>query len=137
MRRRSATILTIAIIVLGLGSLVGLATYSPSAPPSVIARPPSTTSPSPRPQSRAIFIGDSYTQGFGASTEALKWTSLVAEAQNWEEINLGLGGSGYVATSGVKGCGQVYCANFREVAEDAMAEPVSYTHLTLPTILLV
>ena len=122
MRRRTATILTIAVVVLALGSLIGLATYSPSETPSVISRTPPTTTPSHPPQSRAVFIGDSYTQGFGASTEALKWTSLVAEAKNWEEVNLGLGGTGYVATSGVKGCGQVYCANFREVAEEAAAE---------------
>jgi lysophospholipase L1-like esterase len=44
----------------------------------------------------AAFIGDSYTVGFAASTPDRRWTSLVAKAEGWEELNFGEAGSGYI-----------------------------------------
>lgn len=43
----------------------------------------------------ALFIGDSYTQGFRASSNAARWTTLVCQAFGWSEDNRGVGGSGY------------------------------------------
>lgn len=43
----------------------------------------------------ALFIGDSYTQGFRASAHANRWTTLVCQAFGWSEDNRGVGGSGY------------------------------------------
>lgn len=45
--------------------------------------------------SKALFIGDSYTQGFRASSNAARWTTLVCQAFGWSEDNRGVGGSGY------------------------------------------
>ncbi len=63
--------------------------------------PDSATSARPIPgrtgavKPRAVFLGDSYTRGSGASTAANRWSSLVAAAQGWTEINQGVGGTGY------------------------------------------
>ena len=43
----------------------------------------------------ALFIGDSYTQGFRASSNAARWTTLVCQAFGWSEDIRGVGGSGY------------------------------------------
>lgn len=45
---------------------------------------------------RAVFFGDSYVEGYGASTPAQRWTTLVAEEEGWTEVNLGQGGTGYL-----------------------------------------
>jgi lysophospholipase L1-like esterase len=42
---------------------------------------------------RALFFGSSTVQGTGASTPALRWTSLLSGRLGWEEINSGLGSS--------------------------------------------
>lgn len=63
----------------------------------------------------ALFIGDSYTHGTGASDPANRWTSIVAQAKSWAEDNEGLGGTGFVATAGVNGCGRSYCGTYGEV----------------------
>lgn len=56
---------------------------------------PTFTSPSDG-QVRVAFLGDSYTEGVGATTPAQRWTSLVAKKEGWTEINLGQGGTGYL-----------------------------------------
>jgi lysophospholipase L1-like esterase len=86
-----------------------------------------TESPTPTPEpsidtTRAVFIGDSYTQGTGASDKATtRWTSLVSINEGWQEINLGRGGTGYVTTSGVNGCGKEYCPSYPEMVAEAVA----------------
>lgn len=50
----------------------------------------------------AAFLGDSYTTGVGASTPALRWTTLVAQKEGWGEANFGEAGSGYI-TKGFDG----------------------------------
>ena len=74
-----AILLTLAILVIAAASIVGLATTR-SAPVGADDL-----------GDRAVFIGDSYTRGTGASSPALRWTSLVAAARGWQEQNLGLG----------------------------------------------
>ena len=73
-----------------------------------------------------LFIGDSYTQGLGASSQGDRWSSLVATDQGWAETNLGRGGTGYVTTSSV--CGFDVCPTFTEMlaldAADASADYV-------------
>jgi lysophospholipase L1-like esterase len=44
---------------------------------------------------RAVFLGDSYTRGSGASTAANRWSTLVAATKGWTEINQGVSGTGY------------------------------------------
>lgn len=66
----------------------------------------------------AVFIGDSYTAGVGASSATTRWTTLVAAATGWQEDNRGLGGTGYVSTAGTKGCGQQFCGNYQAAAAE-------------------
>jgi lysophospholipase L1-like esterase len=45
----------------------------------------------------ALFVGDSYTVGQGSSSRAKRWSSLVADALGWTELNVAQGGTGYVS----------------------------------------
>ncbi|GAA2577193.1 SGNH/GDSL hydrolase family protein [Microbacterium binotii] len=64
-----------------------------------------------------LFIGDSYTHGTGASNKDNRWSTIVAQAKGWTEDNEALGGTGFVTTSGVNGCGRDYCATYGEVID--------------------
>jgi lysophospholipase L1-like esterase len=44
----------------------------------------------------ALFVGDSYTVGQGASSPELRWSTLVADAMGWQELNVADGGTGFV-----------------------------------------
>lgn len=61
-----------------------------------------TTPPDP-PAPRALFLGDSYTSGWALASAdvARRWTTLVADAHGWEELNAGFPGAGYVASGPV------------------------------------
>jgi len=54
----------------------------------------------PLPMPVAAFVGDSYTDGVGASDPDHRWTTLVADRMGWLEDNLGVGGTGYLKTRG-------------------------------------
>ncbi|WP_158437810.1 SGNH/GDSL hydrolase family protein [Naasia lichenicola] len=69
----------------------------------------------------AAFIGDSYSQGNGASSESLRWTSLLSAREQWKEMNFARGGSGYISTSGVTGCGLAYCPSYLEMVPEVIA----------------
>lgn len=82
--------------------------------------------PAPMPSStqadeqvEAAFIGDSYTAGAGATEDAKRWSTLVAEAQGWEETNLAFGGTGYATAvdgeTAMDACGADYCPSYAEV----------------------
>lgn len=92
-------------------------TYNPTR--GVVEALPEISPTPSRSSSPAVFIGDSYTQGTGASSEERRWTTLVAEDRGWDEINLGLGGTGYLTTAGIQGCGQDFCPNYQEVVIEA------------------
>jgi lysophospholipase L1-like esterase len=73
---------------------------------------------------RTVFIGDSYSQGTGASRDSRRWTTLVSSAEGWQEINLALGGTGYLTTASTSGCGKAGCPNYVQmVAKAAAAKP--------------
>ena len=87
-----------------VGAIVGLAalalgtaacTASPRDPAP--ASPPSV-SPPPVSQPLALFIGDSYTLGEALPSEQLaeRWSSIVSRSEDWDEVNVGCSGSGYV-----------------------------------------
>lgn len=67
----------------------------------------------------AAFIGDSYTQGYGASSKETNWVALVAAGKGWGNDNFGRGGTGYVTNSDLKGCGLAVCPNYQEMVEVA------------------
>jgi lysophospholipase L1-like esterase len=72
----------------------------------------------------AAFIGDSYAQGVGASSDADRWTSLVSSSEGWRQENFGRGGTGYLATSGPEGCGLDFCPSFDGMIPEAVeAQP--------------
>jgi lysophospholipase L1-like esterase len=48
----------------------------------------------------AVFLGDSYTEGIGASVQERRWSTLVAGELGWEESNQGVSGTGYHTSSG-------------------------------------
>ena len=66
----------------------------------------------------AAFIGDSITAGYGASSEPMRWTSLVSQKMGWIEHNFGRGGTGYLATSSREGCGLDFCPNYLGMLDD-------------------
>jgi len=78
-----------------------------------------TAVPTPTVDTRplAVFVGDSYAQGRGASGPATQWVTLVSKRMGWGHVNLGRGGTGYVSTADASGCGLSFCANFQEMTE--------------------
>ncbi len=108
-RRLPAILIVIGIVVIAVASIIGL-------------RTPRAVPPTPVDfGQRAVFIGDSYTNGTGASSPGLRWTSLVAAQRGWQETNLGFGGTGYLTAAGVQGCGRPVCPNYQDVVDQAVA----------------
>lgn len=87
------------------------ATGSPAPLPTLAVEPP-------RPV--AVFIGDAYSAGVGASEAANRWTSLVSAFHGWEEVNLAHGGAGYLAAGGGNDCGDLPCVNYQTTVADAV-----------------
>ncbi|MFI8565530.1 SGNH/GDSL hydrolase family protein [Rhodococcus sp. NPDC078407] len=66
----------------------------------------------------AVFLGDSYVSGAGASDPGKRWTSLVATDKIWTEENIGIGSTGYALAA--PGCGAELCGSFEEMAGSAV-----------------
>ena len=89
--------------------------------------PPATTDPRPV----AVFLGDSFTQGDGASTPAARWTAVVSQQEGWREVNLGRGGTGYLAQvsgdddaaaeTAQESCQRDVCPRYAEMVEQVVA----------------
>ena len=60
----------------------------------------------------AAFIGDSYTQGVGASGPESRWVTLVSGKEGWEPHNFGRSGTGYLAVGAPSECGHLKCLNY-------------------------
>jgi len=82
-----------------------------SAPPSASA---TTTAP---PLPVVAFLGDDFTSGAGATSQATRWTSLVAAHYGWDEKNFGVAGTGY-STGGTAG-GTPYTARIAALVATA------------------
>lgn len=67
----------------------------------------------------AVFIGDSYTSGAGASELDKRWTTVVAASNFWTEKNMGIGSTGYLTRS--PDCATSPCGNYESVVADAVA----------------
>jgi lysophospholipase L1-like esterase len=98
------------VVALGAGTLFGMRALAADAPVTGPVHPV------------AVFLGDSYTQGVGASVPSRRWTTLVSKAAGWREENLGRGGTGYLATADVNGCGLQFCPNFEQMVRNAIDE---------------
>src|SRR4051812_899287 len=66
---------------------------SASQPGSAVSAAPSEA------LKRVVFIGDSYSAGVGNSDHSKRWTTIVAKAEGWREINIAKGATGYLTTS--------------------------------------
>ncbi|WP_161631783.1 SGNH/GDSL hydrolase family protein [Rhodococcus sp. JG-3] len=64
----------------------------------------------------AVFVGDSYTEGVGSSSDSSRWSSEVARDMRWFEINLGVGGTGYLNSMESAGCMRASCAAYMDQA---------------------
>ncbi len=115
--RRWPQLTLLVVVALAAAALVALAFMPRQAPAGVGAEPvltiassedaasatnsggaPSASAPSATPAGAGLtvaFIGDSYTEGVGASDPSLRWTTLLAAANGWEELNLGVSGASY------------------------------------------
>lgn len=83
------------------GAPAATGTSTPSPTPTPTPSPTPTPTP-PKAETKApvaLFVGDSYTVGQGASSPAKRWSSLVAETLGWTELNVAQGGTGYVSRS--------------------------------------
>jgi len=98
-------IVAIVLTVVALASRGSDAASDDSVPAISVA-----TSPT------AVFIGDSFTQGVGASGPEARWVTLVALKEGWEPLNLGQSGSGYVAVASTADCPDADCRTFPQSA---------------------
>lgn len=102
-----------------LSAVAASASVTPVATPGGVTR-----QPIPPGVPRAVFLGDSATAGIGAEG-GKAWTTLVAEAQGWGEINLAHGGTGYVTSvtgpAAQQACGEQSCPSYLQLADQVGA----------------
>jgi lysophospholipase L1-like esterase len=115
-------VLTAAVLAATVASSVGCA---PQALPPVSDKVASYYSNPPTPNLPdvpvAVFVGDSYTAGSGATTPARRWTSLVSREMDWFEENMGSPGAGYLNVGRGTGCPQGGCPSFSTLAKKVVA----------------
>lgn len=117
--------------IAGALALIGVlfavpAVVSATAEPATPYVRPSDAFAEPTPTAEApvaLFIGDSYTAGSGASNTSTRWVSIVASELGWVAENRGVGGTGYAAGAGVDRCGSVGCQNFTNVVAELDVQP--------------
>lgn len=120
-----AAVALLGILVAGFAITAG--GPSTTAAPKQTLRPVGSPSSSAEPstQTTALFLGDSYSAGTGASRAANRWTSLVARSLDLQEENYARGGTGYLTTTTLaEACGLDYCANYLEMLGEASDEGV-------------
>jgi hypothetical protein len=98
------------LIVLAVGT--DLVTEALSVPVPAVVRLPAGAAPT------AVFLGDSYTAGAGAN-RGDRFTTRIAKARGWHEVNLGYGGTGYVGATGGElapvACARYYCPSYTDL----------------------
>lgn len=117
----------IAVVAFVVAVIVQKLPAAPSqdavGPTSSTASPVAPTPSTPAPVIPvAAFIGDSYTTGSGG--ESTRWTTIVAKAQGWREVNVGQRGTGYVQTAEGQDCPAFGCPNYlQSIAAAVAAQP--------------
>jgi len=82
---------------------------SPSVTPTVTPTPaptPAVTAPSVADlpaNTRALIVGDSFTEGYGASSPAANWADIAASSLGWRAEIDGVGGTGFTKTTATDG----------------------------------
>jgi lysophospholipase L1-like esterase len=69
----------------------------------------------------AAFIGDSYSQGTGASNQGTRWTALLSRQMGWAEENFARGGTGYLIEAKPEQCGKDACPNYAAMIPEVVA----------------
>jgi lysophospholipase L1-like esterase len=106
----------VGALVLGLAGFALTETSDAPANAGSVPRPPAASTLTDDPEDRtAVFVGDSYTAGTGATDASTSFPALVSDRMGWTLVNLGRGGTSYLATSDIAGCGLDYCPNYVEM----------------------
>jgi len=121
-RRRSRTsklaLAGLAALGVATAAVVVVAVSPPPAPPPVSEQVsnyvPPTAAPIEAPEV-AGFLGDSFTAGDGLADRKFRWTTVLAGAEGWTEINAGSGGTGY-ETAGRLDARKPYTGRIEELA---------------------
>jgi lysophospholipase L1-like esterase len=108
------------------GPVASSAAPEPSPTPTPTASGSAVPLPSPSPSAEsdepvAVFLGDSYTEGWGATEPSTRWSAIVAAESDWVEVNQGQGGTGFVTTAGLGGCGLDFCPTYLDRVPDVIA----------------
>lgn len=115
-RPRTWQLVGLVLLLAAAIVFIVLAITARNSPPAEDFTPPAAEEAVDEPVT-ASFIGDSYTQGIGATVPANRWVSIVAKANGYAVVNLGRGGTGYLTTSDVNGCGLDFCPNFLSMVD--------------------
>jgi len=103
-----AIVVVVGVVVVGLRYDATRIEQGPSDTSATPFAPPANGGPT------AVFIGDSYVSGAGASDLGHRWTSIVSMYKLWTEENIGIGSTGYALAA--PGCGAERCGSFEEMA---------------------
>ncbi len=113
--------LLVAFISLGTVGILASASATQGDAPTFVAPSGAVTPSVPQAMPYVVFLGDSYTQGAGGA--GVTWPDVLGQEQGWDVANLGLGGTGYLRTSGERGCGRAYCGTFQEASAEIIGAP--------------
>lgn len=110
--KKSAPLAGLIVLALATLGIAGFALFRHPEQPRVSDAVANYT-PAPQPTHEFMpavgFLGDSYTAGDGATSKAVRWTTLLSAKRGWAETNAGFGGTGY-GTAGRLAGGQPYDA---------------------------
>lgn len=119
-RGQDVVLVVVAVAVVVVSVWVTVDTTRSTPPPPDSSSPMQTADPDE--PTFALFVGDSYTAGAGAS-EGKRWTTVAAEEMGWVEQNVSAGGTGYATalTGDVaqQGCGADRCPSYPELVDAA------------------
>ncbi|MDN3496514.1 SGNH/GDSL hydrolase family protein [Planococcus sp. APC 4015] len=123
-----------AVVVASMVAVVALSAFAlvpREVPAAAATKAPATVDDFARPVAPptvAVFVGDSYTAGAGS--ERGGFVPIVARGREWQAINLGRGGTGFVTKPGQDpaqaqvACGSDYCESYIEMIPAAVeADP--------------
>lgn len=116
----------VGVLAIGVGGLA-FASLRTAAPTTGAANYTAPPAPVEEERPTALFFGDSYSAGTGASTPRQRWTTLVAANEGWDERNYARGGTGFVSTATAAGCGEEFCPAYIGMIDQAVADQVSPT----------
>jgi lysophospholipase L1-like esterase len=80
-----------ATLAIAAGALLGATAACASVPQGAVSDPDAPL---------VAFYGDSYTLGTGASSEDVRWSSVISRDRGWREFNPSVNGLGYVNNRG-------------------------------------